>query len=167
MKHFCIDCHKEKSVFGIRCLSCSNKKKWQDADYRKHMENVHKVIPENLEKLITYSKSEKGRQAMSIRMKGKIAWNKGKNMPEIAGENAYQWKGDNASYRSLHRRLGKTPPCDYCGSLGGKHGNHWANLTGKYADMTDYLPLCPKHHKAYDTKKLFIWEIPESQRIEQ
>lgn len=98
--------------------------------------------------------SDKIKEKISLHRKGKMI-----------GDSHPQWKGDNAKYRSLHQRLGKAPICDYCGSVGGKHGTHWANLTGKYTDITDYLPLCPKHHKEYDIGKLFIWQMPESLRV--
>ena len=46
------------------------------------------------------------------------AWNKGKKIPQLSGENHFAWKGDNVSYRSLHKWvqgiLGKPHKCDEC-----------------------------------------------------
>ncbi len=53
MKHyFCLDCKVKKSAYGIRCLRCANLKKWENPEYREHMKKVHKVLPENLKKLM-------------------------------------------------------------------------------------------------------------------
>src|SRR3989304_1898782 len=53
-------------------------------------------------------------------LKGKPAWNSGTAKPKVLkgrprGENNHQWKGDNVSYRNLHRwverELGKAKKC--------------------------------------------------------
>lgn len=72
------------------------------------------------------------------------------------GENSYNWRGNKASYRSLHqwieRHLGKPDTCEHCkrSNLSG-HLVHWANKSGKYKrDFSDWLRLCVKCHKQYD-----------------
>lgn len=75
---------------------------------------------------------------------------------KIGGKNHYAWKGDNASYRSLHRRVeknrGKANRCEICGldSPSSPKRYQWANLTGKYADINDYKQMCASCHRKYD-----------------
>ena len=69
------------------------------------------------------------------------------------GEKNVNWKGDNVSYRCLHRwverRLGKAVVCSKCNKT--KCRIHWANIDHKYKrNLTDWVQLCPKCHKEYD-----------------
>lgn len=34
-----------------------------------------------------------------------------------------------------------------------ERASHWANLTGDYADIYDYTPMCPRCHKRYDNAR--------------
>lgn len=92
-------------------------------------------------------------------------WNKGKHMPTITGEKNHNWKGDDVSYRALHRwvegRLGKSDICNHCGTSGLTGRKiHWSNVSGNYLrDITDWQRLCAKCHKAYDTGKLTLAQI--------
>jgi hypothetical protein len=87
--------------------------------------------------------------------------NKGKHSikrPDEEGKKHRYWKGENASYRSIHawvvRKRGKSLVCERCGSLGGKHHCHWANVDHKYKrNLFDYLSLCPKCHGRYDKER--------------
>jgi len=62
------------------------------------------------------------------------------------------WKGDQAGYNALHRRVeavrGKPMECEKCGCT--STDLHWANMTGNYHDVWDYKRLCPGCHKRYD-----------------
>lgn len=69
------------------------------------------------------------------------------------------WKGSDAAYSTLHRRVidlrGQPAKCDQCGRTGGKATGrgtdyHWANLTGNYADPYDYRRLCRSCHMRHD-----------------
>lgn len=72
------------------------------------------------------------------------------------GSKNHAWKGDNAGYKALHLRVqterGKPNRCDWCESAG-KDRYEWANLTGNYIDVWDYVRLCVKCHRAYDAKR--------------
>ena len=63
------------------------------------------------------------------------------------GKKAYNWKGNNVSYRNLHRWverwLGKAKKC--MKNLNHKSTRyHWANISHKYKrDLTDWIQLCP------------------------
>ncbi len=66
------------------------------------------------------------------------------------------WKGDNAGYQALHLRLtalfGKPKICAICGNTSAKWYD-WANLTGKYADISDYKRMCRSCHRKYDNNR--------------
>ena len=72
--------------------------------------------------------------------------------------NSY-WKGDNANYQALHRRLyarfGKPAKCSRCGTESAKQYDY-ANLSGRYEDINDYLPMCRSCHWKMDKKILNI-----------
>lgn len=66
------------------------------------------------------------------------------------------WKGENTSYRSLHRwvqkKLGKAKQCEFCGKKKTTPKSiHWANRSGLYLrNLLDWLELCVPCHSAYD-----------------
>ena len=71
------------------------------------------------------------------------------------GEKNALWKGDEAGKQALHRRLyarfGKPSKCGKCGTTASAHYDY-ANLTGHYEDLNDYLPMCRSCHWKYDGK---------------
>lgn len=71
------------------------------------------------------------------------------------GEKNASWKGDAAGRQALHRRLyalyGKPKTCGACGTTSAKAFDY-ANLTGRYEDMDDYMPMCRSCHAKYDNK---------------
>lgn len=73
------------------------------------------------------------------------------------GKNNHAWKGDEASIYAFHRRLysrfGKPTKCGVCGTTKAEHYDY-ANLTGRYEDIEDYLPMCRSCHWRYDDKHL-------------
>ena len=68
----------------------------------------------------------------------------------LRGENSPNFKKD-AGYKALHLRVnlirGKAKVCENCGSI---KFVEWANLTGKYEDVNDYVSLCRKCHRILD-----------------
>ena len=75
---------------------------------------------------------------------------------KFKGENHAHWKGEDASYISLHhwlyRELGQPDVCEFCkkSGLSGRH-IHWANKSGEYKrNLEDWLRLCAKCHYHYD-----------------
>ena len=69
------------------------------------------------------------------------------NLKFHSEENSYRWKGENVSYRNLHRwverHLGKAFKC----MKNITHRStryHWANISKKYKrDLSDWMQLCP------------------------
>lgn len=86
-----------------------------------------------------------------------VCWNKGKLVPKVTGEKNPLWKGDNVSYRSLHkwveRWLGKAYECVYCGKEKFKQRIEWASVSHHAKrDLSDYISLCVTCHREYDRK---------------
>jgi hypothetical protein len=84
----------------------------------------------------------------------------GKKRPNVAGENSATWKGDEVSYRNLHRwverLLGKPNRCVFCGKIATGRRIHWANKSGEYRRiLSDWLRLCSTCHGAYDKQNNF------------
>jgi predicted DNA-binding protein (UPF0251 family) len=71
------------------------------------------------------------------------------------GDNNHMWKGEDASNIAFHRRLysryGKPVICGSCGTTSAKQYDY-ANLTGRYEDIEDYLPMCRSCHSKFDNK---------------
>lgn len=72
--------------------------------------------------------------------------------------NVWNWKGDKVGYRTLHHWVvkwrGKPKTCEHCGksNLAGRK-IQWANKSKKYLrDLSDWIRLCVKCHKAFDKK---------------
>ena len=105
-------------------------------------------------------------------MTGKIghpAWNKGlkgihlspdtefkkggKRQIKVGFDN-YCYKGNNATYGSLHKWVkrwkGKPNRCDVCGA-DDKRMYHWANIDHRYRRiLDDYIPMCVSCHRKYN-----------------
>ena len=86
---------------------------------------------------------------------------KGQHRPELQGEVRPAWKGENVSYRNLHRWverfLGKPRTCSSCETFVQGKGIHWANKSHLYQrNLTDWVRLCAKCHAAYDHGKLVL-----------
>ena len=66
------------------------------------------------------------------------------------------WKGDGAGYSAIHKWItnqkGKPKKCEHCGKSGaGRY--EWANKDHKYKrELSDYIGLCPRCHRRYDSK---------------
>lgn len=69
------------------------------------------------------------------------------------GENNDSWRGDQAGYKALHYRVGnvrgKPSLCVMCES---KVKCQWANVSGKYENVYDYIRLCVSCHSVFDKK---------------
>ena len=74
------------------------------------------------------------------------------------GNNNSSWKGPDACYAALHRRVetqrGKPSKCEECGTEDLSRTYDWACMTGKYDDPLDYKRMCRSCHWKYDEKHL-------------
>ena len=112
------------------------------------------IVPKSAYKKghIPYSKKVAGLGIME-------SWNKGLQVLSMAGQNHFAWKGDEVSYRTLHkwveRNLGKIDRCEECGNESLKHRQyHWSNVSGNYKRIiSDWRRLCVKCHKTFDAKR--------------
>ena len=78
----------------------------------------------------------------------------GKKRPDISGENAYQWKGENVSYSTLHKwvrkYLGKPNKCDFCHRTD-KCKYEWASIDQRYLrNQSAFIRLCTPCHRRWD-----------------
>ena len=68
----------------------------------------------------------------------------------------HMWKGDNAGYKALHLRVdaerGKPMRCEWCENTSNDR-YEWANLTGDYTNVWDFVRLCLSCHRTYDAKR--------------
>lgn len=75
-----------------------------------------------------------------------------KNLKQT-GEDNPAWKGDNAKYAAYHYRVqklrGKPEVCSMCETTKAKRFE-WANVTGDYANVYDYVRLCKSCHSKFD-----------------
>ena len=70
------------------------------------------------------------------------------------GASNSSWRGDHATYAALHYRVsgtrGKPNHCEHCGTTSPNARYEWANVSGNYADIHDYIRLCKKCHIHFD-----------------
>lgn len=73
-----------------------------------------------------------------------------------SGTENYQWKGEHASYSSVHKWVskyrGKPHFCEHCKKTDLSHRSYnWANKSHQYKrDLEDWIRLCIPCHKKYD-----------------
>lgn len=70
-----------------------------------------------------------------------------------SGDRNTSWKGDRATYGAFHYRVqgirGKPSVCSMCETTSAKR-YEWANMTGNYASVYDYVRLCKSCHSRFD-----------------
>lgn len=84
------------------------------------------------------------RHSLRSRLKLMAAVKRGPNNPA--------WKGDDVTYRVIHRWINrvatKTGTCSRCGE---ERLTQWANLSGNYRrDVNDFAEMCVPCHSRYD-----------------
>lgn len=66
----------------------------------------------------------------------------------------HSWKGNKATYSAKHYRVrkirGKADHCDLCGRCDDGISYDWANLTGDFGNIYDYLMMCRPCHFIMD-----------------
>jgi hypothetical protein len=77
--------------------------------------------------------------------------------PRQRRENNPSWLGDNAGYSAMHLRVtvtrGRINCCACCDTTDSGVVYHWANLTGHYEDINDYVRLCVPCHRRLDARR--------------
>lgn len=79
------------------------------------------------------------------------------------------WKFSGATYAALHKRVeaarGKPMQCSECGTSNPDEIYDWANMTGRYDRVDDYLRLCRSCHWKRDgiENNLRRWEAARDQ----
>ena len=63
-----------------------------------------------------------------------------------------------AAHRAVKRARGRAFGCAHCGTTEDRM-YHWANISGNYWDVNDYINLCVPCHDKYDRAKgRIIWD---------
>ena len=74
-----------------------------------------------------------------------------------SGSANHMWRGNEAGYKALHLRVaalrGKPSSCEWCDAAGYTGRFEWANLTGHYEDVDDYIRLCVPCHRKFDADR--------------
>jgi len=75
----------------------------------------------------------------------------------------HRWRGDSCTYGGFHLRVrklrGEADFCECCGETEHRVWYEWANLTGDYADIWDYVRLCRGCHKRLHAGTITTEEI--------
>lgn len=79
------------------------------------------------------------------------------------------WKGNKATYSAKHHRVrskrGNADHCDLCGRSDEGIKYDWANLTGNYGDIYDYLMMCRSCHFVMDEHYKNLPEYKSDKKI--
>jgi|tagenome__1003787_1003787.scaffolds.fasta_scaffold20445951_2 hypothetical protein len=72
-------------------------------------------------------------------------------------ERSGTWRGEDAGYQAMHLRVvaarGKPQRCSCCDLDAPLAKYEWANLTGHYGDVNDYVRLCIPCHRLLDGRR--------------
>jgi hypothetical protein len=109
----------------------------------------------SIENRLKVSAAMKGKKKSAEHVAKVAAALRGKKRPQWSGTNHHAWKGDFATYSSLHnwvyRHLGNKKHCENCGISDEYKTYHWANKSGDYKRQEDdWLRLCVPCHSSYD-----------------
>lgn len=149
-----------------KCIDCGlpTTKTWcKPCGYKNRRKNTwstgHPMSEETKQKISLRKKGIKNPQH-SKWMKENSSYLIGHKKPNNANEKNVNWLGNNVSYRGLHlwvvSKLGKPAVCELCArdNLAGRK-IHWANISHEYKrDLSDWIRLCAKCHKAYDMGRI-------------
>lgn len=71
------------------------------------------------------------------------------------GEKNDSWKGNKAGYAANHIRVQQARGAnDYCVMCDSGSKCQWANVSGRYDNVYDYIRLCVSCHSIFDNKKV-------------
>jgi hypothetical protein len=102
------------------------------------------------------SKSEEHKQKISEARKAFFASKAGEQLREKMRNSSTRFiRSDGpVTYQAYHYRViaerGRPSLCEICGTTDGNAHFEWANLTGNYADASDYKRLCKSCHNRLD-----------------
>lgn len=101
--------------------------------------------------------TEKHKNNISLGLKGRIPWNKGKEFPELREENSKFWKGGKTKYREiLERNNIDMIHCRMCKEKIDKLNIHHVDGNRRNNKLTNLNVLCIQCHQGvHDMKKLY------------
>ena len=69
----------------------------------------------------------------------------------------HYWSGDNPEYTTLHKRVeakyGRPNKCELCPSENDNIVYEWANISGNYINVDDFVRACRSCHRYFDKYK--------------
>lgn len=131
--------------------------------WRQHGDLNHSraSVPKRVIPLCSVAGCGKTHEAQGYCNKHYLRWKKYGD-PEVVkasprGTDHPNWKEGEIAYVTAHARVysarGKADHCSIADCETGSTAYHWANLTGNYADIEDYVQMCASHHFRYDNKR--------------
>lgn len=154
--YVCKQCGKQFKSYNPNPQFCSNKCKGESLQHSWIDFNEAKLLYEKgltqREVALVLKTTQKAIFALFKRQKYKCRVAKKRNQN---GPNNDYWKGIKAGYQGFHARLyrekgpAKKYKCSYCN----RQAKDWANLTGKYENINEYVPMCRKCHRKYDSER--------------
>lgn len=171
-KRTCVRCGGDFSSYNTNPKYCSLLCKAESQS--------HGLDPVIVSKMYWESNMSQNEVAESLGVTQKSVWScmKRNNIPtrvaakrDQRGANNHMWRGEKASYKALHLRIGnergKPSGCEHCGTTEEGKSYDWANLSGDYANTNDYVRLCRSCHRKMDkaieniTKANEVSHMPE------
>jgi hypothetical protein len=147
--------NKSKTPESIEKIRQSIKNLWKNPKYKNAMSLAHKGQHNSP---ATEFKIIKGKPHCKVCNKQLVSYQaKHCKLHANFGERNPNWKGDNITYgtkhKRLYRRLGQPSFCEGCGTENAKR-YHWANISGKYKnELDDWIRLCVSCHNRFDRGK--------------
>ena len=142
----CLNCNKERIILksdirkfcSHKCYSEHKKGTKQSESHKLAISNALKGKPKSPEHIINAANAHRGMKH-----------------PSVQGENNHNWKGDKATYGSLHDwvsgNLGNPKLCRDCGENRIDIYYQWSNISGSYRrDLSDWIRLCVRCHRKKD-----------------
>jgi hypothetical protein len=82
------------------------------------------------------------------------------------GEKNAVWRGEEAGHQAMHLRVwrarGMPSHCGTCDATAPEVKYEWANMTGHYEDINDYVRLCVPCHRKLDARRRKLLGRPTS-----
>ena len=84
------------------------------------------------------------------------------------GEKNSTWRGPDATYAAFHKRVevarGRPQSCAACDTQDPETAYEWANLSGRYDEINDYVRLCIPCHRKVDAHRRKVTGMSTSPR---
>lgn len=140
-----------QAVFLLgRIRSCGCLKR--DSHFR-GPQGPHRMTEEGRKQIAIAAKHPERRKKISQSLKGRQRSNEYRNKIRASLRARTTALTYTAAHKRVYQERGSPSRCEHCGRTDGTF--HWANISDRFDDVTDYLRLCPRCHTAFDPER---WE---------